>query len=722
MEETMPNYNYPPMEERRIIGKRISRLDGLQKASGKAKYNSDVRPAGTLHAAMLASPHAHARVKSIDVSPAKSSPGVTAVTVVAEPGTELNWAGQEIAFVAATTEELARDAVRKIKVEYEVLPHLVREDVLSKAGNRGKPAGEVVSGDPDAAFKDADAVHEGDYGIPVITHCCLEPHGQTVAWNPSTNKIEFWPSTQNVSAVGGDLAKALELPATDVHVHQDHIGGGFGSKFQADVWGRECAKLSTMSGGKPVKFFLERREELTIAGVRPSVYAKVKIAAKKDGTITAWDSITWMTGGNGGGGLNADLLPYVYRNVANRRINHTAVMTNNGASRAWRAPNHPQVCYVTCGAMDDLAAKLNMDPLDLFMKNAGLTARPEVYRAQLQKAAEMIGWKQNWHPRGKGATGPVKRGLGLAVGTWGGAGHASQCRCVIHPDGSVDIELGSQDLGTGTRTIINQVASESLGLPMSGVNVKLGDNSYPVSGASGGSTTVGGVSASTRKATLNALEKLFAAVAPSLGAQPDQLQAVDGKIQVKGDSSKSLTWKAACAKLGVNPISEMGANDQRNPMGLTTAGVGGVQMADVNVDTETGIVKINKIVAVQDMGLVINPKTADSQIYGGVIMSVCAALFEERVADEMAGKVLNADMEFYKLAGIADIGEIEIHLDITPDHDKRGVIGLGEPAAVPGIAAIANAVTNAIGVRPALLPYTPKNVLNAIHNTQRRFA
>jgi len=718
----MPNYNYPPMEQRRVMGKRISRLDGMQKAAGKAKYNSDVRPAGTIHAAMLVSPHAHARIKSIDVSAAKSSPGVTAVTVVAEAGAELNWASQEIAFVAAATEEQARDGVRKIKIEYEVLPHLVREDVLSKTGNRGKPAGEVVSGDPDAAFKSADAVHEGDYGIPVITHCCLEPHGQTVAWDGAANKIEYWPSTQNVSAVGNDLAKSLELPATSIHVHQDHIGGGFGSKFQSDLWGREAAKLSKMSGGKPVKLYLERRDELTIAGVRPSVFAKVKIAAQKDGTITAWDSVTWMTGGNGGGGLNADLLPYVYRNVANRRVNHTAVFTNNGGSRAWRAPNHPQVCYVTCGAMDDLAAKLNMDPLELFLKNAGVTARPDVYRAQLQKGAEMIGWKQNWHPRGQGAKGPVKRGLGLAVGTWGGAGHASQCRATIHPDGAVDIELGSQDLGTGTRTIVTQVAAESLGLPMNGVNVKLGDNAYPTSGASGGSTTVGGVAASTRKASVNALEKLFAAAAPSLGVPADQLEAVDGKIQVKGNAAKSLTWKDACAKLGVAPISEMGANDQRNPMGLTTAGVGGVQMADVSVDVETGIVKINKIIGVQDMGLVINPKTAESQMYGGMIMSVCAAIMEERVADEMTGLVLNADMEFYKLAGIADIGEMEVHLDITPDHDKRGVIGLGEPAAVPGVAAIANAVTNAIGVRPAVLPYTPKNVLNAIHNTQRRFA
>lgn len=708
----MPNYSYPPMESRKLMGRRISRLDGPQKAAGKAKYNSDVRPAGTIHAAILHSPHAHCKIKSIDTSDAQKIAGVTAVRVIAKAGTEIQWTNQEIATVAARTEEIARDAVRAIKVEYEILPHLVREDRLDKAGSRAKPAGEVVTGDPEEAFKMADVTHEGEYGIPVITHCCLEPHGQTVAW--SGDKVEFWPSTQNVSAVGDDLAKGLEIPAANIHTHMDYIGGGFGSKFQSDLWGQEAARLSKESGGKPVKLYLERSAELTIAGVRPSVYAKVKLGAKKDGTLTAWDSLTWMTGGFAGGGLNADLLPYVFRNVPNRRINHTAVSVNAGASRAWRAPNHPQVSYVTCAALDDLAAKLGMDPYDLFMKNLDLTARADVYKAQLEQAAEMIGWKKNWHPRGDKAKGPVKRGLGLGIGTWGGAGHASQCRAKIHPDGSVEVELGTQDLGTGTRTIITQVAAETLGLPFNAIKLTIGDNSLPRSGASGGSTTVGGVSASTRIATVNALEKLFEAVAPGLGADKDGLEAVDGKIQVKGNPAKSLTWKAACAKLGVTTISEEGRHDPRNPRGLSTLGVGGIQMADVSVDVETGVVKINKVVAVQDVGLVINPKLADSQVHGGIIMGVCGALMEERVMDELTGKCLNADMEFYKLAGIADIGEIEVKMDITPDNDKRGVIGLGEPATIPTIAAIANATANAIGVRVPTLPLTPRNVLDAL--------
>jgi xanthine dehydrogenase YagR molybdenum-binding subunit len=225
---------------------------------------------------------------------------------------------------------------------------------------------------------------------------------------------------------------------------------------------------------------------------------------------------------------------------------------------------------------------------------------------------------------------------------------------------------------------------------------------------------VGGVSTSVRKATVNALDKLFAAVAPGLGVPADQLEASDGRVQVKGNPSKSLTWKAACQKLGVTTIQESGENDGKGGGGLNSSGVGGIQIADVSVDVETGVVRMNRFVAVQDMGLVINPKTAESQIHGAVIMGICSSLMEERVMDQATGRMLNADMEFYKLAGIADIGEIIVHLDIRPEIDSRGVIGLGEPPAVAPNAAIANAVANAIGVRVPTLPATPQNVLAAL--------
>src|SRR5579872_5106942 len=704
-----PNYTWPPMEKRRVMGKATKRLDGPNKSSGRAKYASDYKQDGLLFGVLLTSPHAHARVTSIDTTEAEKLPGVKAVRTIASAGFELMWQGQEVASVAAETEEIAKTASRMIKVQYEVLPHLVREDDLSKAGARAKPAGEQVKGDPDKAFQEADAVVEAQYGIPVITHCCLEPHGNVVEWKG--DQVNLYPSTQNVSGIGGDLSNNLKIPATNVKVQMQYIGGGFGSKFSADLWGLEAARLSKAAGGRPVKLFLERATELMIAGNRPSGYAKVKIAGTKDGTITAWQSESWSTGGIGGGG--SPPIPYVF-DIPNQRKNHTAVSTNCGAVRAWRAPNHQQACYLTNTALEDLAAKLNMSPLELFDKNLGMTARAEVYRAQLKKGAELIDWQTLWHPRGQSGSGPVKRGLGLAMSTWGGGGHNSQARTTIHPDGTVDVELCSQDLGTGTRTVITMVAAETLGLPLGAIALKIGDNSLPPSGASGGSTTVGGVSSSTRKSSVNALAKLLEAVAPALSSAPEQLEAVDGRIQVKGDPSKSLTWKAACQKLGVNKISEMGENNQRNPGGLNSSGVGGVQMADVSVDIETGIVKFNKAVAVQDIGLVINPTTAESQIHGGCIMGICAALFEERVMDQQTGRMLNPDMEFYKLAGIGDIGEIIVHLDITPEHDKRGVVGLGEPASISLITAIANATANAIGVRVPEVPLTPDRVLAAL--------
>jgi xanthine dehydrogenase YagR molybdenum-binding subunit len=708
----MPNYSWPSPEKRRVMGKRMSRLDGPAKASGRAKYPSDVNRPGLLHAVLLTSPHAHAKVTSIDTSAAEKMRGVAAVRVISGPGTEIQWAGTEVAVVAAETEQIARDAVRAINVQYEVMnDHVVREEDLSKVGSRATPAGEKVTGDPDKAFKEAEVVSEGQYGIPVITHCCLEPHGNAIEWKG--DKIEYWPSTQAVSTIAGDLAKQLQLPATQIHVSMDYMGGGFGSKFPSDRWGSESARIS-QSSGKAVKLFLDRATELTIGGVRPSAFAKIKIGATKDGRITSWESQSWATGGMGGGGMPP--IPYVLINIPNQRLNHSAVRLNAGPARAWRAPNHPQASFLTCSAIEDLAAKLKLDPLEVFMKNVEYSARPEVYKQQLAKAAELIEWKKRWHQRGDTTRGPIKRGLGIGINTWGGGGHASRCRARINPDGTVEVELGSQDIGTATRTMIAMVAAETWGLPVSAIQVKLGDNQFPPSGPSGGSTTIGGVTTSTRKATVNALDKLFEAVAKALDTTPDQLEAVDGKIQVKGNPAKSLTWKAACQKLGVKSIEEMGENDPKlaPKEGLNTLGVGGIQMADVSVDIETGVVKMNKLVAVQDMGLCVNPKTAESQIFGACIMSVCAAIMEERVMDQQIGRVLNADMEFYKLAGAGDIGEVIVHINTEPEHDKRGVIGLGEPCAIGGIAAIGNAVANAIGVRVPEVPLTPRRVLNAL--------
>jgi xanthine dehydrogenase YagR molybdenum-binding subunit len=364
-----------------------------------------------------------------------------------------------------------------------------------------------------------------------------------------------------------------------------------------------------------------------------------------------------------------------------------------------------------------IAAKLSMDPIEFFSKNASLAPNEQfakTYREELQKAAELSDWKKLWHPRGDKTSGHIKRGLGVSIHTWGGDPHRSTNLVTITPDGSVEVKLGSQDLGTGTRTVIAIVAAETLGLPVDAIKVTIGDSHYPFDGPSGGSTTVGGVSASTRRGAVDARDQLFAKVAPALGAQPDQLEAVEGHIRVKGNASKSLTWKQACTKLGVNAIQAHGEQDRNSQCKLATGGVGGAQVANVSVDTETGIVRINKLVAVQDCGLVIDLKTAESQCYGALIMGVSYALYEEKIMDDQTGRMLNPNMEFYKLAGIGDIGELAVHLMSGPGYDERGVVGLGEPPVISPGAAISNAVANAIGVRVPTLPLTPEKVLAAL--------
>jgi xanthine dehydrogenase YagR molybdenum-binding subunit len=519
-----------------------------------------------------------------------------------------------------------------------------------QAGGSGhsfyQKAAALTQGKPDEAFAQADVVVEGFYGAPVITHCCLESHGSVAEW-PDKDHLFVHISTQNVSGIAGQMAEPLSVSAANIHVHQDHVGGGFGSKFAADRWDMTAARLSRKAGGRPVRIMLERDAELKVAGARPSAFARVKVAAKKDGTLTAWQSQSWGTGGPGGGGMPP--LPYVF-NIPNQHKEHTAIRNNIGPARAWRAPNHPQAAAITMGALDDLAAKLNMDPLDLWTKNLSLTGpREATYREELAIASELMGWKDKWRPRGQNTSGNVAHGLGLSIHTWGGRGHRSDCDCTIHPDGSVDVKLGSQDLGTGTRTTIIIVAAETLGLPIEAINLYLGDSLYPPSGGSGGSTTPGGVSSSTRHAAVDVRQALFEKVAPALDAKPDDLECVNGTVRVKNDPSRSLPWKQACAKLGAMPVTARGKNpDPSKPPDLTNSGVGGVGMAYVEVDTETGIVKVKKMATVQDCGLIIDLKLAESSCYGAMVMGISYALFEEKIMDQITGRMLNPNMQFYR--------------------------------------------------------------------------
>ena len=709
----MADYAWPPADDRSVLGDRISRLDGPVKVTGAARYAFDVRRPEMLEGKILRCPHAHARVKRLDASKARQMPGVRALRVIQGEGSEIQWALDEVVAVAADTEDQARDALRAVEVEYEVLPHFVSDEDRDAAPEKSE-AGSRTEGDPDAAFAAAAHRHRGFYGIPSISHNCLEAHGQVCEWDG--DQLTVWASTQVVTSMPNQYAEALGIPASNVRVIAQYVGGGFGSKFSADRWGIECARLAK-EAGRPVKLLLEREPELLVAGDRPSTWAEVELAADAAGKISAWRSSTWGSGGLAGS-RGTPPIPYVFE-VPNLRTDHLSIPTNVASSRAWRAPNHPQACFVTLSAIDDLAAAMGRDPYDLIRDNLDLTGRLEpIYRDELPIAERLMDWKAKWRPRGESGTGTVRRGLGMAIHTWGGRGHRSNCQVTIHPDGVAEARLGSQDIGTGTRTVIAIVLAETLGLPLSKVRVSIGDSVYPASGGSGGSTTVGGVSSSTRRAAKNALDELFRSVAEHLEAAPEELEAAEGTVRVAADPSRSISWEEAIGHLAGHPvtnipISASGSNPGPGPE-LTDSGVGGVQMAEVTVDTETGLVQVEKMVAVQDCGLVVDEKTAESQVYGGLIMGISYALSEEKILDPLTGRMLNTDFESYKIAGYGEVGELVVHFMRGEGYDERGVIGLGEPPVISPGAAIANAVANAIGVRVPYLPLTPRRVLEAL--------
>jgi xanthine dehydrogenase YagR molybdenum-binding subunit len=727
-----------------LIGKRITRLDGMAKATGAAKYPSDMRPEGTLFGVLLYSPHARAKIKSIDAAAAEKLPGVKAVSVVAKAGQELRFQGDVIAAAAADTEERARDAIRAIKVEYDVLPHAVTEaQSMAEGAPKVDPRGNVRKGRantkiPDAASKEIDqrvnalpkenqeasrkveiekhfedqfskagAVIEDTYSVPVITHVCLEPHGLAARWE-GPDKLTAWASTQAVGATANQLADNLQIPVTNVTVLTDFMGGGFGSKFGPDQWGIIAAELARKTG-RPVKLFLDRVHEHVAAGNRPSATGKVKMGATKDGKLVAVIAETHGTGGFGPSGFP---FPYVYDVPTSSRA-HSDVTVNAGSSRAMRAPGHPQGCILMEAAMDDLADKLGIDPLEFRLNNLPEgDFHTEIYRGEVPMGAELIGWRDKRKPRGQNGTGPIKHGLGMALHQWvGGGTRSNRVGITINADGSVEIRSATQDIGTGARTILAIITAEVLGLKPTDIVSNIGNSTFPPGQGSGGSTTSPSMAPPCYDAALKARDSLFNKIAPTLKAEPGDLQLKGGQLWVKGEPV--MGWKDACRKLGTASISETGSVHEGTDK-LASGGVGGCQFAEVSVDIETGMVKVKKIVAIQDSGLILDMLTWESQIYGGVIGGLNYGLFEERIMDPVTGVMLNPDMEIYKLAGAADIPEIIVRAYDPPKQKARGVIGVGEPPTISTAAAIGNAVTNAIGVRVTEWPMSPRNVLNAL--------
>jgi xanthine dehydrogenase YagR molybdenum-binding subunit len=696
-----------PNDKHKLLNQRITRVDGPLKATGVAKYTYDQRLPGMLYARVLRSLHAHARVTKLDTDAAMKIPGVKAI--IPAPLTEVRFAGAPVAAVAATTPEIAGDALRAIKVTYEVLPHVVhahhaiRPDAPKVLADENNLAEKAKNGDAqkaEAAFATADAIVEGEYITSRVHHVCLETHGMVVDYRGG-DSATIYASTQGTFTIHEDAAKELGLVSNAVTTTVEHMGGGFGSKFGLNLEGLLACRLSKQTKA-PVKLMFTRYDEFVMAGNRSGSWQKLKAGVKNDGTIVALQARQYRLGGIGQGSQSGQ--PFIYRMGDTYREIY-ALHTNEDSSIAMRAPGFPQASFAVESLVDELAYKIKMDPVEFRKKNL----RDEVYHRQLERGAREIGWSRR-NPVAGGNAGPLKRGMGCAVGTWGGGGN-NQCKVdvTISRDGSVLVAVGTQDLGTGTRTYTRAIVAEELGLGIKDVQERIGNSKLGAANPSGGSTTAPSLSPSVKDAAFKARMLMAERVAPLLGnPKPEEVLFADATVSA---NSKSLTWRQAAAALPAAGITSHG--EWR--VDLQARGIHGVCFAEVEVDVETGYVKPIKMVHIQDGGLPLNRLTMESQINGGMIQSLGMALWEGRVMDAQLGMMLNPGMGDYKLPGSLEMPEM---VPLIDDEDKReAVIGIAEGCIIPAVGALANAVFNATGVRVRETPITPDKILMGLMNS-----
>jgi xanthine dehydrogenase YagR molybdenum-binding subunit len=697
-----------PNNQHTLLNHRITRVDGPLKVTGAARYTYDVRLPGMLYGRILRCPHAHARVTSLDTTPGFKIPGVKAI--VKGPLEEIRFAGAAVAAVAATTPEIAEDAIRALSVKYEILPHVVVPDraintdapkVIAEENNLQQKEKRGDLQKVEAAFATADVIVEAEYRSARIHHACLETHGVVVDYRGG-DTATVYASTQGTFTIPVDAAKELGLPQSSVTSIVEHMGGGFGSKFGIGTEGMLACRLSKEAKA-PVKMMLTRYDEFVMAGNRSGSWQKLKAGVKSDGTLVALQARQYRLGGLGGGSQAGQ--PYVYRAGEFYREVY-ALHTNEDSSIAMRAPGHPQASFAIESLMDELAYKLKMDPVAFRKKNL----RDEVYHRQLDRGAKEIGWSRR-NPIAGGNPGPLKRGMGCAVGTWGGGGN-DQCKVnvTVSRDGAVLVAVGTQDLGTGTRTYTRAIVAEELGLQIADVKEEIGNSRLGSANPSGGSTTAASLSPSVKDAAFKARMLVAGKAAPLLdNAKPEEIKFSAGTVT---GNNKSIRWKQACAALPAAGVTGHGV--WRSD--LQARGVHGACFAEVEVDVETGLVRPLKMVHVQDGGLPLNRLTMESQINGGMIQSLGMALWEGRVMDSDLGLQLNPQFGDYKLPGSLEMPEL---VPIIDDGDTReAVIGIAEPAVIPALGAVVNAVFNACGVRVRQLPVTPDKILTGLMKDQ----
>jgi len=741
---------WPINKDLKYVGKSTERYDGAAKTTGRARYTADVQLPGMLYAKLVNASIPHGKVLSIDTSAAEKYPGVKGVHVIQQvlgpavlrnPSLEqvrypvVRFAGQPVAAVAAVTPYAAEEAANLVKVQYDTMPFVVDQnkaretdspqvfpgaaDEAGSAGGGGGPAdvpqtgnihGPSIKkvGDIDQGLKDADIIVEGRYVTQVQTHSALETHGVVADWKP--DMLTVWASTQGTASVREELAGFFKIPLSRIRVITEFMGGGFGAKFGAGNPGVVAAALSKKTGA-PVRLMLDREEEHLSVGNRPSSDQTLRIGAKKDGTITAIHLIAYGTAGCGTGAGCSGPAHNLYK-YASLHTEENDVFINAGPAAAMRAPGHPQGAFALEQTMDDLAVRLNMDPIDLRDK----TDEHPVRRVERQIVRDSDIWKSR-NPRAAADAGPVKRGVGLAQSVWYrfvSMGSSAEVR--IHRDGSIEVLSGVQDIGSGIKTVMAQILAEQFGVPPAQIAVKVGDTNYPEGPNSGGSVTTLSLTPAVRDAAWQASQKFLADVAPALGASPADLVLVDGEVRSKSGKLQPVSFLRAAAKMSANQIAVQAKRiPDYDPKKYLT--YGGVDVAEVEVDTEVGRIRVRRVLSVHDCGRPMNPVGVISQINGGIIQGISYTLFEHRLLDPNYGLMVNSNLEQYKIAGALEIPDIDVRLVETYiGQSSTDASGIGEAAGVVSIgAAVANAVYNATGVRIRQTPMTPAVVLAALH-------
>lgn len=709
-----------PIDRLKVIGKATDRIDGPLKTTGRAPYAYEKHDAvaDLAYGFVVGSAIAKGRITAMDLSKAKAAPGVLTIVTAATAGKlgkgEFNDATllggpkiehyhQAVALVVAETFEQARDAAHLIKIDY------VRDkgsfDLAGAKDSAVKPTDgrpDSAVGDFAGAFAAAPVTLDQTYSTPDHAHAMMEPHASIAVWKG--DKLTLWTANQMIDWSVTDVAKTLGVPKANVRLVSPFIGGGFGGKLfvRADAI---LAALGARAAGRPVKVALTRPLMFNNTPHRPATIQRVRLGATPDGKITAIGHETWS--GNIPGGKTEDAIQQtrlLYAG-ANRMTATRLAVLDLAEGNAMRAPGEAPGLMVLEIAMDEMAEKLNLDPVQFRILNDTQVdpEKPERPFSQrqliecLRTGADRFGWAKRGLP-GQSRDGRWLVGMGVAAGFRNNLNMKSAARVRLAKDGMVTVETDMTDIGTGTYTIIAQTAAEMMGVPLDQVTVKLGDSLFPVSAGSGGQW---GANSSTA-GVYAACVKLREAVAAKLGLDPATAEFTDGQVRA-GGRSLPLTQAAADAELVAEDAMEYGDLAKKQQQSTFAA-----HFVEVGVDSVTGEIRIRRMLAVCAAGRILNPKSARNQVIGGMTMGAGAALMEEMVVDKRIGFFVNHDLAGYEVPVHADIPHQEvIFLDETdPTTSPMKAKGVGELGICGVAAAIANAVYNATGARVRQYPIT----------------